>query len=1032
MAGPETGRLNAPLAATSAADAVLSPDGSRLYVAGADGSVKAYDVATRALVASWTIGPRLGAMDVAPDGSFLLVAEYQAPDPVNGQTTVTLYKIATATGAVTAHQFNSTSWFSIHDVAILDDHSALMTLRQSFRLLSFDVDTGSFSYASGFDYGYTAGTIVTSRDRSEALIARRDSSDAPLAIFESGTAVAHRHGNYADNISGYNRGVQAFSLEANLVVQHIFNGGINVYDANLNYKFNLDKAYPPFTYNGTAGMQFDASGANLFLLDDTTDRIIQLSTADWSVVRTFAVGADVGDGDFGFFGNRLLLSPDGRYFTVLTSTGVRLVENDGLANSFTGTAAADDLQGGAGDDVLDGGGGEDEVDGGSGNDTLTGGAGNDVLDGGDGTDTVDYSRETGGGANFVNLTDNPLFGPTGPVPGRHGLDTYGTIDSLEGIENVRTGSGNDLVFGNAGANRIETGDGDDHIYGGAGIDTLIGGSGNDTYVIAAEDSAAFEDIIVELADGGIDEITTSLPTFSLADFPEIEGLTGYTNVSRTLIGNDRDNTIVGHDSADTLEGGLGNDILIGLGGADILRGGPGDDVYSVDDAGDLVEENAGEGTDGISTSLAAYSLFGTQIENLSASTNIAHDFRGSAAGNMIFGGGSNDFLRLHDGGVDEVYGAAGNDVFLFGAALTSADMVNGGAGTDQVVIQGDYSGARALALGANFLGVESLAILRSTDTRFGDPGTNLYNYDITMHDGSVAAGVQVKVDASQVTGGYFFFNGSGEKDGSFFIYGSGGYDHLTGGEKNDAFYFGEGMQFGSSDVVNGGPGIDQLGLRGGYTITFGASQLFGIENIGLVSAQDTRFGPLGSVNNYNLTMNDGNLAAGVTMTVDAFALRGGETLVFNGHAEQDGSFRVFGGQGNDTITGGQGADLLVGNRGADTLIGAGGNDVFRYVGTEDSTAAAMDQILGFTAGTDRIDLTRIDADTHSAGDQAFTFIGSAAFTGAGAASAGQLRTYESGGDWFVEGDTDGDGDADLVIGLTLHGPTPLSAGDFLL
>jgi hypothetical protein len=88
----------------------------------------------------------------------------------------------------------------------------------------------------------------------------------------------------------------------------------------------------------------------------------------------------------------------------------------------------------------------------------------------------------------------------------------------------------------------------------------------------------------------------------------------------------------------------------------------------------------------------------------------------------------------------------------------------------------------------------------------------------------------------------------------------------------------------------------------------------------------------------------------------------------------------------------------------------------------------MDQILDFTPGTDKIELDRIDADSLAAGNQAFTWIGSNAFSG----SAGELRAYEQSGSWFVEGDTDGNGAADLVIALTLQGPTPLSAGDFLL
>jgi Ca2+-binding RTX toxin-like protein len=299
-------------------------------------------------------------------------------------------------------------------------------------------------------------------------------------------------------------------------------------------------------------------------------------------------------------------------------------------------------------------------------------------------------------------------------------------------------------------------------------------------------------------------------------------------------------------------------------------------------------------------------------------------------------------------------------------------------------------------------------------------------------DANVAAGIQMIVDANRLRPGEdFTFDGSAETDGGFFIWSGGGTDTLTGGSQTDVFYFGENGQFGASDTVDGGGGTDQLGLRGNYTIVFGAGQLTGIENIGLVSAQDTRFGPLGSIFNYNLTMNDANVASGVQMTVDGAALRGGETLTFNGSAETNGSFRMFGGQGNDVITTGAGADIIQGGRGADDMTGGGGADTFRYITTLDSTGASMDEILDFASGSDKIDLSRIDANTTLAGDQAFSWIGSTAFTGSGAASAGQLRAYESGGNWFVEGDTDGNGVADLVIQLTAPSGAPVQS-DFLL
>jgi serralysin len=141
------------------------------------------------------------------------------------------------------------------------------------------------------------------------------------------------------------------------------------------------------------------------------------------------------------------------------------------------------------------------------------------------------------------------------------------------------------------------------------------------------------------------------------------------------------------------------------------------------------------------------------------------------------------------------------------------------------------------------------------------------------------------------------------------------------------------------------------------------------------------------------------------------------------------------GGGNDTLRGnaaanrldgGAGADVLRGDGGADILIGGAGADSFRYASVSDSGGAAVDHITDFQSGSDKIDLTLVDANSNAAGDQAFTWIGSTAFSG----SAGQLRAYQSGSDWFVEGDTNGDGNADLVIQVTAIGGA-LTQADFL-
>lgn len=154
---------------------------------------------------------------------------------------------------------------------------------------------------------------------------------------------------------------------------------------------------------------------------------------------------------------------------------------------------------------------------------------------------------------------------------------------------------------------------------------------------------------------------------------------------------------------------------------------------------------------------------------------------------------------------------------------------------------------------------------------------------------------------------------------------------------------------------------------------------------------------------------------------------GGDTLA--GGRQGD---RLFGGKGNDELTGGPGHDRLFGGEGADSLDGGGrhdrltggsGHDTFVFRGVRQSDG---DRITDFAHGIDSIDLTHIDADQTVPGNQAFSFIGGAAFSG----HAGELRAFTEVDHTVISGDVNGDGQSDFSIAL--HGIVTVGPGDLML
>jgi Ca2+-binding RTX toxin-like protein len=203
----------------------------------------------------------------------------------------------------------------------------------------------------------------------------------------------------------------------------------------------------------------------------------------------------------------------------------------------------------------------------------------------------------------------------------------------------------------------------------------------------------------------------------------------------------------------------------------------------------------------------------------------------------------------------------------------------------------------------------------------------------------------------------------------------------------------------AANTLNGGTGAD--------TMVGGAgNDTYVVDNIGDVVTE-------------NLNEGIDLVQAGVTYSLAAHI----ENLTLTG----SNAINATGNLMDNVLMGNSAINTLTGGAGQDVLTGGGGKDVFDFnlIAESGVGGAAYDVITDFLAGTDRIDLLNIDANAATTGDQAFSFIGTGAFTG-----AGQLRFVFDGTNTLVQGNIDAALGVDFEI--LLLGNQTLVAANFVL
>ncbi len=372
---------------------------------------------------------------------------------------------------------------------------------------------------------------------------------------------------------------------------------------------------------------------------------------------------------------------------------------------------------------------------------------------------------------------------------------------------------------------------------------------------------------------------------------------------------------------------------------------------------------------------------------------------------IINGTAGNDTL-FGTAGSDQIYGFGGDDILNGGGGSDTldggigADTMNGGTGNDTYIVDnpGDVVNENpgegtdtVRALLASYALTADVEHLRFIGVGNFTGTGNALNNDIYGGAGN-----------DTLSGG----------DGHDYLAGNGGDDSLYGGLGHDTLAGGIGADTMAGNDGNDAYVVDNVGDVVTELMGEGADIVYSLLATYTLAAQVE-----------SLQWNGSGSFTGTGNWLPNTIYGGGSDDILSGAGGND---ELRGSAGNDILNGDDGDDLLVGSSGADIHTGGAGADVIRIGYFDSGTGADADRITDFQAGVDLVDLFGWDADFAAPGNQAFTFVGGASFSG----TAGELRTYFDGVDTWAQGDTDGDSVADFEI--RFDGAVVLAGSDFVL
>ena len=508
----------------------------------------------------------------------------------------------------------------------------------------------------------------------------------------------------------------------------------------------------------------------------------------------------------------------------------------------------------------------------------------------------------------------------------------------------------------------------------------------------------------------------------------------------TINGTNGGDSLYGGAAADVINGLNGNDTLKGFGGADRLDGGNGIDTvfYGDSTAGVGINLATGRGVGGSAqgdTLISIENVFGSNFNDTLTGTSGANQLHGQDGNDVIKGGGGNDFLDGGNGNdilVSSIWdastldGGAGDDTFKGSGA---SDVLIGGSGSDTA----DFShmGFVTITLGdpipywagsedphAQFISIENLTGAAGQDVLVGNGESNILR-GLAGQDNLIGGGGADIMYGGADNDAYYVDNAgdivweyAGEGTGDFVI-ASASYAltagseieqlqvdssvgtapiNLTGNEFNN-FIFGS----SGDNVINGGGGADYMSGGKGNDTYF-------VDNAGdsLFENGDIHSTPQNESEGFDTVLTSVSFNVGLYSEIEVLQAIGSANVNLTGSLD------------NNRIIGNDGINVIDGSYGKDTMTVGGGGDAFLWSSINEIGLFNFDPdiITDFNTAQDVLHFTNIDANETVAGNQDFTFIGTASFT-----APGQINWFTNGTDTFIQLNTNADPTVDGIIQL---------------